>query len=125
MTIIREYMSEEILFVVDIQSDFEDLDGLVDSSLSLKERASLLDIIEAGSGQKYVDLVELIAEIEEAGADREEMLLTEKGMLEGIKSDINDVEVPSWLVVDMEATIDNLKQDYTECEIDGYTFYSL
>jgi len=124
MNVIREYMSKWSLDLGQIQSDFEELDELVSRDLTLEERASLLDIIEAGSGEKYLDLVELISEIEEAGADRVETLLTEDGLRDEVETEIDNADVPSFIVIDMEATKDNLIQDYTEYEIDGYTFYS-
>jgi hypothetical protein len=40
-------------------------------------------------------------------------------------SDIGDLprDIPNYLVIDWEATAENLKQDYTEIDIDGTTYY--
>jgi hypothetical protein len=39
--------------------------------------------------------------------------------------DVGDVprELPDWIVIDWEATAENLKDDYTEIDFDGVTYY--
>lgn len=106
--------------------DSDDLQAEVDSA------QEALDEFDASEeGQELSSLQDFANELEGYCPDwRHGTTLIEDSHFtdyaEELCKDIGDMpkEIPSYIVIDWEATADNIKQDYTSAEIDGYTYWA-
>lgn len=120
-------------------SDFEDRDPIeqhngVDPSGELGDdfampRKEKADWLASDSPAELATLKAFAEQLEGYGDwHHGETLIRESYFVEycqELVSDIGDMprEIPSYIVIDWEATASNLKVDYTESELDGVTYY--
>ena len=111
------------------------------SSLDSRDIQSEIDNIESLKNDYESDLESLNDELAELESLKEEISNNSEEDFEyGIQliheNDIDDYlhemlidcgyipnDLPSWIKIDWQATYDNMKQDYSELELNGNTFY--
>ena len=111
------------------------------SSLDSRDIQEELDNIESLKNDSELNLEELNNELQELEALKDEVSNNSDEDFEyGIRliheDDIDDYlhellidcgyipkDLPSWVEIDWQATYDNMKQDYSELELNGSTFY--
>lgn len=120
---ITDFCDRNSLNVDSLHDEFDRLDALVpddDEDMDNTAKAAALNLIEPQAGDNWLTLQEWLDEL-----DGISDLYTERGF-ENELDDVFDSEtsnLPWWVAVDKKETIDNLRQDYTEIDIDNENFY--
>ena len=118
-------LNADIIDLRDIIARFEELEKEVEN-LSEQEDDSIVD--------ELATLEAILEELKGYGGDEQwrgdwypVTLIKDDYFVDycqDLVSDIGDMpsEIPSYLVIDWDATADNMKQDYSSVEIDGTTY---
>lgn len=125
-----EELEEERQGLLDQIEDLEGEDLTGEEQESLEEaKSSLTEFDESEEGQELKTLQNL-AEQGEGSADWQygETLIRESyftDYCEELVGDIGDLprEIPSYIVIDWDATAENIKADYSEIDFDGVSYY--
>jgi len=108
----------------DLLNGFHDAQDCVENNRSQEAIAAMPELEELATLQKLAEEVEQCADGWQYGATLINVGYFAKYCEELVK-DIGDLPavIPDYLVIDWDATADNLKADYTEIDFDGTTFY--
>lgn len=92
---------------------------------SQETKVAALNLIEEGAGDRYIDLLEIRADMDDNGIGPYDTVMTEDALDEELKEIFDDEvrSIPSWIVIDAEASKDNLRDDYLMGEVCGVKFY--
>lgn len=91
----------------------------------LKTKVAALNLLEAGAGGRYEELLEILSDMDDVGIGSYDEPLTEDEVVEEVQQMFDDAvyNLPSWVEIDEGTSKDNLTQDYTTGEVCGVTFY--
>ena len=115
--------------VRDVIARFEELDSIKDNA-----GGTFNDEFTAGMAEEFASLRSLLDELKGNGGDEQwrgdwypVTLIRESYFVEAMQElcdDIGDIpkDLPSYVVIDWEATADNLRVDYQEVEFEGVTY---
>ena len=123
------------LYDIENEEDYTDKRIDIDNKLeAIAEKENEIQDCEFEYNRYSEELAELEALKEEIESDSDEGF--EYGIQLIHESDIDDYlnemlvdcgyipkDMPSWIVIDWQATYDNMKEDYNEIELNGNTFY--
>lgn len=115
----------------DIEDQIEELEEMLGGDPeettedSLEIKVAALNLIEEGAGDRYEELLEIRADMDDNGIGPYDTVMTEDE-LEAEVQHMFDEEmrnISDWIVVDEEASKDNIKDEYTTGEVCGVTLY--
>ena len=122
---IIDRLEEVIEEIEELEESIEDEQELTEDGYKVKRSDELDELIEER------DMLESICE---QGSDCEDWkygvtLISDDYFVEycqELVSDIGDLprDIPSYLVIDWEATADNIRQDYTEIDVNGRVYWA-
>ena len=126
---------ESELYDIENEEDYDDKQNDIDSKLEeIADKENEIQDCEFGYNRYSEELAELEALKEEISNNSDEGF--EYGIQLIHENDIDDYlhellidcgyipkDMPSWIEIDWQATYDNMKQDYSEIELNGNTFY--
>ena len=137
--VLREIIRNSRLDYSEIESEIEELEAMLgeqdpdtettetttETTETTETKVAALNLIEAGAGDMYTDLLEILSDMDDAGIGPYDELLTENELDAELQEIFDDetYKLPSWLTIDEEDSKDNLMQDYTSGEVCGVTFY--
>ena len=120
---LNDFTNRWELHIHDVMNEHDRLDELIpdDGDDDESVRIAALNLLEADGGYNLLKLREWVDAI-----GKYETLLTKKGMIGECEETMDEAiaHLPAWVVVDRGESINNLQEDYTEVEIDDYTFYT-
>ena len=126
---------ESELYDIENEEDYDDKQNDIDNKLEeIAEKENELQECEFEYNRYSEELAELESLKEEISDNSDEGF--EYGIQLIHENDIDDYlhellidcgyiqkDLPSWVEIDWQATYDNMKQDYSELELNGNTFY--
>lgn len=115
----------------DIEDQIEELENMLGDAPEESEEDSLeikvaaLNLIEEGAGDRYEELLEIRADMDDNGIGPYDTVMTEDELEAEVQQLFDDEmrNISDWIVVDEEASKDNIKDEYTTGEVCGVTLY--
>ena len=126
---------ESELYDIENEEDYEDKQNDIDNKLEeIAEKENEIQECEFEYNRYSEELAELEALKEEIESSSDEgfeygiQLIHENYIDDYLDELLEDCgyipkDLPSWIKIDWQATYDNMKEDYTEIELNGNTFY--
>lgn len=111
-------------FVSDFETEHEELLALIErhqGEEGFTEAALALCKVEESTWAEYLDKKEASEEL-----PSDAQLVPDEDWVDYVKEmleDMGEVRVPSYVVVDWEATADNIQQDYSSIDIGNNTYW--
>lgn len=123
--VMNDYLNKHTFEYDEVIAEYEDVLDMVSEAETEAEQVALLNLIDSGLGDRFIELKEVVGEIEAADMPNNDSLLTEDGMIGQCDDYLDDAlrGVADWVVVDREASLNTLIQDYTEVSICGVSLY--
>jgi hypothetical protein len=124
-SVMNDYLGKNTFECDQVIAEYEDVLDMVSEAETEAEQVALLNIIDSGLGDRFIELKEVVDAIKDSHVPNDENLLTEDGMNSECDDYLDDAlrGVADWVVVDREATLEVLTLDYTEVDICGVSLY--
>jgi len=120
-----EYLNSEYDELCDELAEIEADEGATDEEYRAKEdgvsnKRREIEFWKNDNQERLDDLTQCLKDMEDYGGDT---LIKEDSFTDYVIELADSVDIPNWIVVDWEATAENVAMDYTVVEFEGETWY--